>query len=63
MSIHALLGTSLDDFERPTAPPCYEHIIENQILRAMQSEQIDIEDFHYYSARLRKICDRRKEAA
>ncbi len=63
MSIHALLSTSLDDFELPTTSPHYERYVENQIVRAMQSEAIDIEDFHYYSARLRRICERRKEAA
>lgn len=62
LSIHTLIGTSLDDLERPTAPPYYERIVENQILRAFQADDIDTEDFHYYSARLRRICDRRKEA-
>ncbi|MFK3971071.1 hypothetical protein ACI2KS_10130 [Pseudomonas sp. NPDC087358] len=63
MSIHALLGTSLDDLERPSVPLFYEQIVENQIIRAMSACLIDIEDFHYYSARLRRICEQRKEAA
>lgn len=63
MSIHALLGQSLDDLERPTTSPYFEAIVENQIIRAMSSNLIDIEDFHYYSARLRRLCEQRKEAA
>jgi hypothetical protein len=63
LSVHTHLGTSLDDLERADSPPYYERVVETQIVRAMQSSLIDNEDFHYYSARLRKICDRRKEAA
>ena len=63
MSIHALLGQSLDDLELPGTSPYFEAIAENQITRARNTGLIDEEDFHYYSARLRRICEQRKEAA
>lgn len=63
MSIHALLGNSLDDLERPSTSPYWEAVAENQITMARNAFLIDEEDFHYYSARLRRLCEQRKEAA
>lgn len=62
-SVHVQISQALDDLDRDDAPRFYESLVERQIIRSMQSTQITIEEFHYYSARLRRICQRRKEAA
>jgi hypothetical protein len=64
LSIHVQISTALDDLERQDAPPLYEHLIERQIIRAMQVQLITIEEFEYYCARLSRICiGRRRNAA
>lgn len=65
-SVHVQISQALDDLERPDAPRFYEAHVEKIIINAMQAYPkplITLEEFHYYSARLRRICQRRKEAA
>ncbi|WAH56579.1 hypothetical protein LZ023_26735 [Pseudomonas silvicola] len=64
-SVHVMISQALDDLERPDAPRFYEAHVEKIIINAMQAFEplITLEEFHYYSARLRRICQRRKEAA
>ena len=63
MSIHTQINTALDDLAHPGAPLNYEVIVESQILRAMQDERIDIEDFSYYLGRFNRICAQRPRIA
>ncbi|WP_213881239.1 hypothetical protein [Pseudomonas sp. dw_358] len=63
MSIHARLSRDLDALNHPATPRFHERRVENRIIQALQENEIDTEDFHYYSARLRRVCEQRKEAA
>lgn len=63
MSVHSKLSTMLDDLQRPSTPPHYEGYVERKIVQALEEQAIDVEDFHYYCVRFRKVCGQRKEAA
>lgn len=63
MSIHTKLSHLIDDLEVPSTPRHLEAYAERKIIQALAENEIDEEDFHYYCARLRLICQRRKEAA
>lgn len=63
MSVHSKLSTMLDDLQHPSTPPHYEGYVERKIVQALEEQTIDVEDFHYYCVRFRKVCGQRKEAA
>ena len=63
MSIHTKLSHLIDDLKQVSTPRHLELYTERKIIQALEENEIDTEDFHYYSARLRRVCERRKEAA
>ena len=63
MSIHTKLSRLIDELDQQSTPPHYEGYAERKVIQALQENEIDTEDFHYYSVRLRRVCERRKEAA
>lgn len=62
-SPHILIDQYLDTVESPSCPELYEVIAVRNITRLRDEGRITLEEFTHYSARLRRICEQRKEAA
>lgn len=63
MSPHIAIGKALEALEHPDSPPLSETLAEGLIVRHFTASNINAEEFHYYSAKLLKISQKRKEAA
>lgn len=63
MSIHIEIDKKLEALEHPASTDLADLLVEGEIVQLYTSSKINSDEFKHYCERLRRICQRRKEAA